>query len=197
MGEAKKDLIVLGLSDALLTREDLLATGKLSSASAARILSKYSSVLPECCFPMAAIVPLELTFDDEGVCLNGEKFGNGHVASLLTGHDAAYLYYVTCGAQLESAECFCSSSMRDVFAFAALLKITETMNEWFRDELKMSEATNLFTEAGRELTQEDLELLTRLGTAAREYLGIRVDSRGLMRPWNTLRGLMYEKALNL
>ncbi len=186
-------LIIIPYSGDELNAEDLLATNKISRPSAVRLLKKYSEQLSRCCLPAAAVTELSVGITDDGITLEGKGFGNETVAGLIKGCDSVWLYHVTSGTEMENAECFDSASMRDMFAFAAMLKMNKELNEYFRRDIGLSSPENLLAQAGRELTEEDNMLLSDLGKEAMDRLGITVDSRGLLRPWNTLWGVIYEK----
>lgn len=187
-----KPFIILGTEDPP-DAQDLIATGKMSRVSAVRIFSKYSDSLGGYWYPKAAVVPLDISHSDGSVAVSGRPFGNGRTAQLLEGCERAYLYYTTAGTEIENADIFDSSSMRDLFAFASMLKITQTLRDYFVSDLHMSDPENLLTENGRELSVEDMDLIRDLGRDAMEAIGITYDSRGLMKPWNTLMGIMYDK----
>ena len=136
-------LIIIPYSGDELNAEDLLATNKISRPSAVRLLKKYSEQLSRCCLPAAAVTELSVGITDDGITLEGKGFGNETVAGLIKGCDSVWLYHVTSGTELENAECFDSASMRDMFAFAAMLKMNKELNEYFRRDIGLSSPENL------------------------------------------------------
>ena len=78
-----------------------------------------------------------------------------------------------------------------------MLRKMKTVIEYFSTELNMSNPQNLFAEAGMEISDEDTDTLRDLGRDAMDAIGITYDSRGLMKPWNTLMGIMYDKGQSL
>lgn len=193
MGDDRQEIIIIPYTGGGLGVEDLLATKKLSRPSAVRLLKKYSDDLSRCCHPKGAVVPLKVSYAPEGITLEGRIFGNSHIRELMEGCATAWLYYATSGKELEGAQCFDSASMRDMFAFAAMLRMMDKVQEYFRTVIGLKDPVNLLSQAAGEFSENDTDLLKELGSAAMEKLGIHFDSHGIMRPWNTLWGIMYEK----